>query len=98
MLVLIGVERPRSGRLFLAALFCALSIGSKQTSVFLIPAQLVYLLHARQRGVALRYLLSLVLIGGGSAIVGGVAFGWRETWLNLVAIPARLPWATSPTK
>jgi hypothetical protein len=83
---------PRSQRLALAAALCALAVGSKQTAVFLEPAQLAFLIHGGQRRAA--WLYGAWLVGFGLLFLGLAAwiFGGSNLWLNLVTIPARIPW------
>ena len=84
----------RSGgrQVIVPAALAALALWSKQTALYLLPAQALWLFASGQRRAAGRYAawatgFSLVLLG-----VSGVLFGFSELWLNLVEIPARLPW------
>ncbi|HEX2862214.1 MAG TPA: hypothetical protein VHN79_11265 [Lacunisphaera sp.] len=89
---------PRARDLGLAALLCALAIGSKQIAVFAAAGQGIFLLLAHGRRTALAYaggLAACVLLGGTIMIA---AFGRDALWLNLVAIPAKLPWADIPAR
>lgn len=81
-----------------AAALCALTIWSKQTAVFLFAGQFIYLLFAQGRGTALVYTGWVVGFNVLSAAAATVAFGFDNLWLNLVAIPARLPWADIPAR
>lgn len=85
--------RPGGAWLVIAAACCALAIWSKQIAVFLLPAQVAFLLLDRQGITTLRYLgwVALFCLLGGAVAVP--AFGFGNLWLNLVAIPGRLPWA-----
>jgi hypothetical protein len=85
-------SRPQTMHLAIAAAFCALAISSKQIAVFLIAAQIAYLRLSGERA-ATRYLLWVALWGSFALGVSVWAFGWENIWLNLVAIPGRLPWA-----
>ncbi len=82
-----------AGRLAAAALLAALAVWSKQIAVGLVAGQLLYLGLTQPRRVAVHYaawVAALTLAAGFAAIC---AFGFDGLWLNLVAIPARLPWA-----
>ena len=85
-------SRPAGAQLALAAAGCALAIWSKQIAVFLLPAQIAFLLLDRARPVALRYLGWVALFGLLALALAVSAFGFGNLWLNLVAIPGRLPW------
>lgn len=85
--------RPGAGALAVAAALCALAIASKQLAVFLVPAQLAYLWLGGNRANAYRYAAWLALFGVIGLVICIAAFGFDNLWLNLVAIPGRLPWA-----
>lgn len=91
--ILARVPQPGAGRLAAAAACGALAVWSKQIALFLLPAQLVYLGLAAGRGPVIRY--TAWLAGFGFAALGLITarFGFAHLWLNLVAIPGRLPWA-----
>ena len=77
----------------IAAAFCCLAIWSKQITLFLVPAQLVYLVQVGQRDAIVKYVLWLALWGFLALAIFASSFGWENLWLNLVVIPERLPWA-----
>ena len=83
---------PSARRLALAAALCALAIWSKQTSLFLALAHVIALLAFRERAAALRYAAFVALFGLLALAAAGFYFGFANLWLNLVEIPARLPW------
>ena len=83
----------RHGHYAIAAAFCSLAIWSKQITVFLVAAQLVYLFQVGQRAAIVKYLLWLALWGFIALGLFVWSFGWENLWLNLVVIPERLPWA-----
>ena len=85
--------RPQGHILSIAAIFCVLAIWSKQIAVFLVAAQLAYLLVAGERVAAAKYLLRIILLGAIAFGFAVLSFGWSNLWLNLVVIPGRLPWA-----
>jgi hypothetical protein len=84
---------PSAPRLAAAAALCVLAIWSKQLAVLLMPAHVAFLLVSRNRAAALRYLGWFAIFGLLAAGFCVAAFGWDNLWLNLVAIPGRLPWA-----
>ena len=75
-----------------AAALAVLAAGAKQTALFLIPAQAAWLFLSGARAAGRRYLLWGAFAGAASVAGAGLAFGFPGLWLNLVAIPARLPW------
>jgi len=83
---------PSMFDLFSAAISGILAVWTKQIEVFLIAAQLVYLLLVTDRSAAVGYLSWL--LGFGLLTLGVIIwyFGWSNLWLNLVVIPGRLPW------
>lgn len=88
-------SNPGQGDLMIAALFCGAAIWSKQTTVAIVPAQLVYLFLAGNHVKSVRYCLYVASI---NLLILGVStwcFGWNNLWLNLIAIPKALPWADS---
>ncbi|HVU25129.1 MAG TPA: hypothetical protein VHE13_13465 [Opitutus sp.] len=82
---------PGRGVLAAAALG-VLAVGAKQTAVFLIPAQAAWLLAAGEGAAARRYVAWCLVLGAALFIVAGLAFGFPGLLVNLVQIPARLPW------
>jgi hypothetical protein len=84
---------PAGATLVAAAACAALAVWAKQITLFLLPAQFVYLWLATGRGTALRYTAWVAAFGGAGFALAGWAFGFGNLWLNTVEIPARLPWA-----
>jgi hypothetical protein len=82
---------PGAARCALAATLCLASIWSKQLSAFLPIGQLIFLWSGPQRPVAWRYAGWLAVLGGLTVLVNSLVFGFGNLWLNLVAIPGRLP-------
>jgi hypothetical protein len=76
-----------------AAALCTLAIWSKQTAVFLFAGQFVFLWVVHGRRTALLYAAWVAGCNGLAAAAAITAFGFDPLWLNLVTIPARLPWA-----
>lgn len=89
---LVRQTRRENMRLGIAALLCTLAIWSKQVTVFLVGAQIAYLFLIGNRPAVPRYLLWLALFNVAALGLVVLAFGWVNLWLNLVAIPGRLPW------
>jgi hypothetical protein len=85
--------RPDNRQLGISALFCTLAIWSKQITVFIPVAQIIYLFLTNDRSAALKYLVWAGLFNLATLGLAVWAFGWANLWLNLVAIPGRLPWA-----
>jgi hypothetical protein len=79
----------RGGSSALAAALCVLSIWTKQTSVPLLLAQLIFLARTRGRNAAAAY--GAWLVGFGVSLTGifCVWFGAETLWHNLVVIPGR---------
>lgn len=84
---------PTTPLLAAAAALVALAVWSKQLALFLVPAQAAYLVGASGWRPALRYLGWAALFGFAGLAVFSLWFGFANLWLNLVAIPSRLPWA-----
>lgn len=88
-------DRHHGPILALAGLSAALCVWSKQTSLGLFPAQWLWVALVAERRIAIRY----AFVSGGWALALGFAFvswfGLDELWLNLVSIPARLPFCES---
>lgn len=90
---------PSTANVAQAAGWCVLAIAAKQTSVFLPVAHVIFLAgDPRARGAAVRYVAFLAALGGVAGLLLIGSFGARELWLNLVEIPARLPWGDMPAK
>ena len=80
----------------LAAVLLAIAVWSKQTSLGLVAAQVIWLGLSAGRAAALRHTLACAAAGlalGGAFVAW---FGWDGLWLNLVRLPGRLPFATDP--
>lgn len=89
---LVRATYPTALDLSLAAGSMVVAVFSKQTEIFLIAGQMVYLLLTIDRSVALRYILRVLIFGLLTLGVVTWYFGWSNLWLNLVVIPGRLPW------
>lgn len=87
------VPRPRGIRLVAAAACCALAVWSKQITLLLLPAQVVYFMISGQRATVVRYVGWVALFGVAALGAFIALFGFDNLWLNLVDIPGRLPWA-----
>ncbi|MEO6992070.1 MAG: hypothetical protein ABI273_00450 [Lacunisphaera sp.] len=85
-------SEPKARHLTLAALFSALSIWSKQIAAFLVVAQFAYLFLSDNRSAAVKYFVWVILFNLVALVIAVGAFGYANLWLNLVAIPGRLPW------
>jgi len=85
--------QPAAATLAGAAALCALAVWAKQIAVFLVPAQLAFLVLGRNLRAAVHYGLWVVLFGAAGLALAAWAFGLANVWLNLVTIPGRLPWA-----
>lgn len=86
-------HNPSHRKLALAATFAALSVWSKQIAVFMVIAELGYLwLQSGFRKCA-AYTAWLAVAGFSALGVFSWAFGFSNLRVNLVSIPARLPWA-----
>lgn len=85
-------QAPGAGRLAACALGCVLAAWAKQTTVFLAVAQLLFLWSEGERRAAKQYLGWLAVFGAASAALALSVSDFGNLWLNLVQIPARLPW------
>jgi hypothetical protein len=83
---------PQRVQLAIAAALAILSFWSKQSAALLPLAQLAYLLFERDRTTLVRYVRWLVVLGAISLGLAAVVFHWAGLRLNLVDLPARLPW------
>ena len=90
---LLSDHRRHAFRPILAALCAALAVWSKQTSLGLVPAQLLWLVLTAGLKPALRYAGFCAGCGFGLAGVFIAWFGFDGLWLNLVALPGRFPFA-----
>lgn len=86
----------RAGPLWGAALAAVVALGSKQTAVGLLLAQLVWLGRTQDFAAARAHALRTLALGGPLAGVALVQFGARELWFGAVTVPAALPWAEAP--
>ncbi|MBW7896002.1 MAG: hypothetical protein H3C27_12860 [Opitutaceae bacterium] len=79
-----------------AAIATVVALGSKQTAVGLLLAQLVWL--ARTQGLAAMRSHIGRIIAAGVPVVGValIQFGPRELWFGIVTVPAALPWVEDP--
>jgi hypothetical protein len=77
---------------------CALAVWAKQIALFLLPAQIAFLLIGRERAAAARYFAWFALCNLLVLAIVVQAFGFANLWLNLVEIPGRLPWAEIPLR
>jgi hypothetical protein len=91
ILIRTGGSTPSTRQMIGAALAASLSVWSKQSEIFLVPGQLLYLWLAHGRGPAIRYLGIVAGLGGLVSLVFLGLFGFQETWFNLVVIPAGQP-------
>ena len=87
-------EAPGWRALSVSALLAALSVWSKQTSVFVPVALAVHLLLAWGAPCLRRYLLCLLAAGGGLSVLLVAGFGPGPLFFNLFAVPAGQPWDT----
>jgi hypothetical protein len=84
---------PGGARMLVPAALCAFAIWSKQIAVFLLPAQIAFLLLGGKRATAVRYGASVAGFSTVLLVLFAQQFGLVNLWLNLVNVPARLPWA-----
>jgi hypothetical protein len=83
---------PSQPQLVVAAALCALAVWSKQLAIFVVLAQAVYLARQSGRMAIVRYIVWVFAFGMIALGVFAWAFGLQNLWLNLIAIPGRLPW------
>ncbi len=79
-----------------AAAATALAVWSKQTSIGLVAAQLVWLAWRTGPSNAVRYGTLCFAIGVALAGLFIARFGLEPLWLNLVTLPGRLPFWPTP--
>lgn len=91
-LVIAGAPRPGLGRVAGAAALVMLVIWAKQIAIFLVPGHLAFLLWQRERATAVRFLGFSVLLDALACAFNITVFGFSGLWLNLVEVPAQLPW------
>jgi hypothetical protein len=77
-----------------AAAFAVAGWACKQTSVGVVIAQIIWLGVTLGRPEALRHLGRCLGAGALCVLAVGTSFGWDGAWLNLFALPSRLPWTT----
>lgn len=92
------LTRCEHPRVVVPAALAAFAVWSKQTAIYLIVAQVLWLFVNGQRRAAWSYalwssLFGLLLLGLCSAL-----FGFSALWLNLIEIPSRLPWGDMADK
>lgn len=90
-----GVGRGWRPGLPVAALAFALSVGSKQLAVTIVPATLVWLWREGHGRHVRAWLFWNVLIGGGLAAIFLLVFGAEELVFNTWFVLSRTPWAGS---
>jgi hypothetical protein len=91
---------PTAAQLASAAALGALAVWAKQTALFLLPAQIAFLLLGRERAAVTRYFAWFAGFNLLGLAIVGQAFGFANLWLNLVDIPGRLPlqWSVVPAR
>jgi uncharacterized membrane protein len=86
------IPAPSRRSLVLAALFTALALWSKQTSIGLACGIAAWLWIAHDRGHAIRYGLWLTGFGAAFGLIAIAAFGFGPLAFNMFTIPSRHPW------
>jgi hypothetical protein len=89
--LLLTRARPGGAPAAMAALGAALAVWSKQTSLGLILAQLIWLLLSVGWRAAVRHALWGTLFGGSIGALFIARFGFAPLWLNLVEVPGHIP-------
>ena len=79
-----------------AALATVVALGSKQTAVSLLLAQLVWLGHTQGLAAVRAHALRTLALGVPLAGVALAQFGPRELWFGAITVPAALPWVEAP--
>lgn len=94
----LAVRRERSSATthWLIALATALALGSKQTAVALLGAQVVWLWSEQGRSAAVHHFVRTLAAAAVIAIVACAQFGFERMWLGAVRIPGALPWTSEP--
>jgi hypothetical protein len=87
-----GEPAPGPSRLVVSALLATLATWTKQTSLPVGIALAVFVGWAYGRRAALRYAVSLLLLGLATSAVLVPLFGFESMWFNLVTVPGRQPW------
>jgi len=94
ILLLIRAKGPKAGRCLAgAALATALAAWSKQTAIVLVIAQAAWLAMEGGPRVAGRYLAFWAMAMAALGMAWMAWFGREALWLNLVQVPAALPYA-----
>lgn len=94
----VWLARSRTGEmapLVFAALTAALAFWSKQTALGLVLGQVAWLMFTRGFRAGCRYAGLYVACGAALGVLFVAWFGLEGLWLNLIEIPARLPWCAS---
>ncbi len=92
-LLILRTSRSHQSPLVFAGVCAALAVWSKQTSLGIIPAQLLWLALTTGRATAFRYAGVCIFCGLTLGAVFVAWFGFDALWLNMVRIPGRLPFA-----
>lgn len=86
----------RAWPLWGAALGAVVALGSKQTAVGLLLAQLVWLGRSQGFAAARAHAVRTLALGAPLALVALAQFGARELWFGAITVPAALPWVEAP--
>jgi hypothetical protein len=97
-LFLAGAQRSADSRWLAAAVCAGLAAWSKQTSLVLIIAQLIWLAWVAGPRAMIAYAGISALVLATLGAIFAAWFGYPELWLNLVTIPGRLPLCTDLTE
>lgn len=84
--------KPSRTAVWLAALGTAAALGSKQLSLALVLAHVLWLGGAQGAGAAGRHLLRVLACGAALLLVALPQFGMRGLWFTGVVLPSALPW------
>ncbi len=90
--------RPSTSANWLIALATALALGSKQTAVAMLAAQVIWLWSEQGRFAAVHHLVRTLAVASALAIVACAQFEFAGLWLGAFRIPAELPWTTEIDK
>lgn len=93
-LLLIRSRSESDWQRWLAAIAVVAAIGSKQTAIGAMLAQIVWLGWSEGWVIAVRHSLRAAACGIALALACVARFGFAGLWLNVVQIPGRLPWTT----
>lgn len=91
-LLLVRSRSDGSRARWLAALAAVAAVGSKQTALGVVIAQVIWLGWTEGRRSAVHHAIRVAAGGIALALATVAYFGPRGLWLNLVSIPAQLPW------